>query len=98
MRCRAPPGRTSASPARNRRKLRAEAGPQRRYPERRERQNGQPRARQRGRVSEVTVVMSVPVIRVRRRKPLSTNRLQLNYRTQRFMPVIRVRRRKPLGQ
>jgi hypothetical protein len=55
-------------------------------------------ARQCGRLSEVTIVTPVPVIRVRRRKPLIANGLQYNYRIRRFLPIIRVRRRKSLGE
>jgi hypothetical protein len=61
-------------------------------------QSDDPTSRQRGRVSKVTVVTPVPIIQVRRRKPLSTNGLQFDHRSQRFIPVIRVRRRKPLGE
>ena len=38
-------------------------------------------------LSEVAVVLPVPVIRVRRRKPLGANKLQFDHRDQRFMPV-----------
>ena len=54
-------------------------------------QSDDPTSRQRGRVSKVTVVTPVPIIQVRRRKPLNANGLQFNHRSQRFMPVILVR-------
>jgi hypothetical protein len=49
-------------------------------------------ARQRGRLSEVTIVTPVPVIRVRRRKPLIANGLQYDCRIRRFMPIVLVAR------